>query len=85
MRDAGFIQDFAHLRVDAGIIAFPERAERIFVRIARATGYAILTVVAGLAQFNGVFGQFVDKVHIAIGAARETFAVFGFASWAEHC
>ena len=75
VRDAGLLQDFAEFGVHARVLAFPERAERIFVGIAW-----------GHRRFVGerVVRWLVHQIHVAIGAACEAGAIFGVALWANH-
>lgn len=75
MGNAGFFEHFTKFGVDAGVLAFPEGAERIFVGIAGLYG-----LLARKGEMRGILHQ----VDIAIGATGEAGAVFGVALRAEH-
>jgi RNA polymerase sigma-70 factor, ECF subfamily len=70
--DAFLVEEFAKLSVDAGIVALPKSANRIFPRfrrVSRATGWA---------------GKLSNQRHVAIGAHGEPLAIFRFALGADH-
>ena len=72
VRNACLVEEFAKFSVDAGIVALPKSANRIFVRsrgVCRATRRA---------------GKLRNQRHLAIGAHRKPLAIFRFALGADH-
>src|SRR5258706_13456321 len=76
VRDSGFLQHFAKFGMHPRILSFPERAERVFIRVTR-----IGRRLAG----PRILRRLTNQVHVAIGAAREARTVLGIAFRAKHC
>jgi len=70
--DALLVKEFAKFSVDAGIVALPKGAKGIFAGfrgVCRATRWR---------------GKLRNQRHVAIGAHRKPWAIFGFALGADH-